>query len=281
MDYWMVSSRCLETFVSTHCIFGRFNLLGQVAVTSSIDFGLAGLVSTTAQVHSGYVGTPAKLLGIMAFILLSQVLVNLASVKKLRFMIYSSICLNAFGVISMIIAVLAMTQKHATARFVFSTYYDGTGSHDPEESDPKSGQSNPVPFDGWGTRASSAYVALIGILMSQYTILGFDASAHLCEETRRAVKDAPMGMLSAIGVSAVIGFFVIIGLLFSIQDFEQVRQAPLPVFRILTDSCGRNGGLVLMVLIMLCVWHCGLFSLVRPSAIISLCPMSDLTSHAD
>ena len=99
--------------------------------------------------------------------------------------------------------------------------------------------------------------------MSQYTILGYDASAHLCEETRKAVRDAPMGLLSAIAGSSVIGFFLIIALLFSIQDFDVVRTSPLPVLRILTDACGEGGGLVLMVLIMLCVWHCGLFSLVR------------------
>ena len=112
-------------------------------------------------------------------------------------------------------------------------------------------------------RASPAYVAVVGVLMSQYTILGFDASAHLCEETRKAVRDAPLGLLSAIAGSCVIGFFLILALLFSIQDFERVRRSQLPVLTILEDACGKQGGLVLMVLIMLCVWHCGLFSLVR------------------
>ncbi len=98
--------------------------------------------------------------------------------------------------------------------------------------------------------------------MSQYTILGFDASAHLCEETRKAVRDAPLGLLSAIAGSAVMGFILIIALLFSIQDFGDVLDAPQPVLKILIDACGEGGGLVLMILIMLCVWHCGLFSLV-------------------
>lgn len=87
-------------------------------------------------------------------------------------------------------------------------------------------------------------------------------SAHLCEETRRAVRDAPLGLLSASAASACLGFFVIVAMLFSIQDFDTVRENPLRIFQILTDACGRGGGLVLMVLIMLCVWHCGLFSLV-------------------
>jgi len=96
----------------------------------------------------------------------------------------------------------------------------------------------------------------------QYTLLGYDASAHLCEETRKAVRDAPVGLLSSIAASAAFGFFLLVSLLFSIQDFKKVRNAKQPVLQILTDACGTGGGLVLMVLIMLCIWHCGLFSLV-------------------
>ncbi|KAK4694344.1 choline transport protein, partial [Lecanoromycetidae sp. Uapishka_2] len=230
-------------------ITGWFNLLGQIAVTTGIDFGLANLISTTAEVSNGYKPSSGKTLGILAVVLVSHVVINLFSVRTLRYMIYTSIVLNTIGIFCLGIAVLAKAPSHQGAKFVFSTFYDGTGQGDV----------------GWSIRASPAYVAATGVLMSQYTILGFDASAHLCEETRKAVRDAPLGLLTAIGTSAVMGFFLIIALLFSIQDFETVRESPLPVLRILTDACGTGGGLVLMVLIMLCVWHCGLFSLTSNS----------------
>ena len=178
---------------------------------------------------------------------MSHVGLNLFSVRTLRYMIYTSICLHSVGVIALAIGVLAKAKSHQSAHFVFSTFYDGTGQDG---------------ADGWSLRASPAYLAAVGVLMSQYTILGYDASAHLCEETRKAVRDAPLGLLSSIVFSAVIGFFLIVALLFSIQDFSVVRDAKQPVLQILTDACGEAGGLVLMVLIMLCIWHCGLFSLV-------------------
>lgn len=231
-------------------ITGWFNLLGQIAVTTGIDFSLANLISTTAQVCNGYKPSSGKTLGILAVVLVSHVLLNLFSVRTLRYMIYTSIVLNTLGVSCLAIAVLAKAPTHQPGKFVFSTFYDGTGV---------GGQ------EGWSMRASPAYVAVVGVLMSQYTILGFDASAHLCEETRKAVRDAPLGLLSAIAGSSVIGFFLIIALLFSIQDFQAVRTSPLPVLKILTDACGEGGGLVLIVLIMLCVWHCGLFSLTSNS----------------
>ena len=37
------------------------------------------------------------------------------------------------------------------------------------------------------------YVFLIGLLMAQYTITGFDASAHMSEETAQASRMAPPG----------------------------------------------------------------------------------------
>lgn len=162
-------------------------------------------------------------------------------------MIYTSIGLNTLGVGCLAIVVLAKARTHQSAAFTFGKFFDGTGVDGP----------------GWSIRASPAYVAACGILMSQFTILGYDASAHLCEETRRAVRDAPIGLLSAIATSAGVGFFILLSLLFCIQDFEAVRTSPLPVLKILTDACGQSGGLVLMVLIMLCAWHCGLFSLVQ------------------
>ena len=228
-------------------ITGWFNLVGQIAVTTGIDFSLASLISTTAQVINGYNPSAGKTLGILAVVLTSHVALNLFSVRTLRYMIYTSIALNTIGVGCLAIAVLAKAPQHQTSEFVFSRFFDGTGIHGEE---------------GWSMRASPAYVAATGVLMSQYTILGFDASAHLCEETRKAVRDAPLGLLTAIAGSAVVGFILIIALLFSIQDFDAVRTAPQPVLKILIDACGEGGGLVLMVLIMLCVWHCGLFSLV-------------------
>lgn len=74
------------------------------------------------------------------------------------------------------IAILAKAPTHQSAKFVFATFYDGTGAD----------TENPV---GWSMRASPAYgnlkysqrfpvvltlhlVAICGVLMSQYTITG-------------------------------------------------------------------------------------------------------------
>ncbi|KAG8984327.1 hypothetical protein FRB95_001193 [Tulasnella sp. JGI-2019a] len=131
---------------------GWFNLLGQIAVTTGITFGLAGLISTTATIKTDYVPTPGKTLGIYAALLFSHAMINTFGVRILRYLNNTSILLHSLGVGCLAIAVLAKAPTHQSAKFVFATFYDGTG-------DP-----------GWSVRASPAYVAACGVLMSQYTI---------------------------------------------------------------------------------------------------------------
>lgn len=226
-------------------ITGWFNFLGQVAVTTGITFGCANLISTLATVKGGFVPTPGKIIGIYAGLLISHGLINTFGVHILRYLNNSSVIFHSLGVTAFAIAVVAKAPTHQPASFVFSTFYDGTG-------DP-----------GWATRASPAYVACIGTLMAQYTITGYDASAHLSEETRHASRSAPIGVLTSIGVSAVFGFFLLLCLLFSIQDFDTTVTSSVgqPVLQILLDIFGEDGAIVLFTLVILCVWHCGLFSL--------------------
>ena len=233
-------------------ISARFNLLGQVAVTTGITFGCAGLISTTATVQSSYTPTAAKTIGIYAALLVSHTLVNSFGVKFLRYLNDTSVVLHSIGVSCFAIAVLAKAPTHQSAKFVFATFYDGTGETGSE---------------GWSMRASPAYVAVCGILMAQYTITGYDASAHLSEETNNASWNAPLGVLMSVGVSAVFGFFLIISLLFSIQDFANTVGSPVgqPVTQILIDIFGPKGAIALMTLIICCVWHAGLFSLTSNS----------------
>ena len=233
-------------------ITGWFNFLGQVAVTTGITFGLAGLISTLATVKSDYEPTPAKTIGIYAALLVSHGLINTFGVRILRYLNNTSIALHSLGIFAFAVAIVAAAPTHQSASFVFASFNDGTGVD---------------PSPGWSVRASPAYVAVIGLLMAQYTITGFDASAHMSEETRNADRSAPYGVLMSVGVSAIFGWFLILCLLFSIQDLDNTINSPLaqPVLQILVDIFGPDGAIVLFTLLIICVWHCGLFSLTSNS----------------
>ncbi|CAL1372556.1 unnamed protein product [Linum trigynum] len=52
------------------------------------------------------------------------------------------------------------------------------------------------------------YFFVLGLLMSQYTLTGYDASAHMTEETKSADKNGPKGTISSIGISVIFGYAI-------------------------------------------------------------------------
>jgi len=172
-------------------------------------------------------------------------------VRILKYLNTVSVWWHAIGTTSLVIAILATAPKHQSGKFVFRTFIDGTG----------------VDGVGWSQRASPAYVAVIGVLLAQYTMTGFDASAHMTEETRNAAMSGPIGIITAIGVSAILGWFLLLGLLFSIQDYDTTVASPTgqPVTQIFLDTVGEKGAIVLMVIIIGAMFFCGTFSITSNS----------------
>ena len=71
----------------------------------------------------------------------------------------------------------------------------------------------------------------------------------MTEETHNAAMSGAIGIITAIGVSAILGWFLILGLLFSIQDYGMTVASPTgqPVTQIFLDTVGKKGAIVLMV----------------------------------
>lgn len=81
------------------------------------------------------------------------------------------------------ITILAKAPSHQPAKFVFTEFYNGSG---------------------W---PSSGYVAVIGILQAQFTLTGYDSSAHMSEETKNAEISGPVGMTMAVAGNFFFGIF--------------------------------------------------------------------------
>ncbi|BGP56224.1 hypothetical protein JCM8202_005773 [Rhodotorula sphaerocarpa] len=227
---------------------GWYNCLGQVSVTTGISFGNAGLIAAIASQY-GFVATPARLVGITAGLLVFGGIINSLGITVLAWVNRFSVALHSCGVFAICVALLVKAPTHRTAAEVFASFSDAT---------------NATPSDvTWSVRASPVYVALTGILLSQFTITGFDASAHMAEETKDAGRAAPKGVIMSVGVSFVFGAFYLFSLLFCIQDFEQTRASPTgqPVIQIMSDVFGRDGGTAAMAVIVACVTLCGTCSL--------------------
>lgn len=78
--------------------------------------------------------------------------------------------------------------------------------------------------------------------MSQYSLYGFDAAAHLTEETKGADRTGPVAILGSIGFFSIFGYCLLLSLTFSIQDparlfdADTVTGGTYPVAQILWDA---------------------------------------------
>ncbi|KAJ8091672.1 polyamine transporter tpo5 [Marasmius tenuissimus] len=245
--FWAAMLSPAESAAITSWITGWFNLLGQVAVTTGISFGCATFLSTVCTFKTGFVPNEKTQIGVYAAVLFTQGMINTFGVRILHVLNNISVWWHAVGTFSLVVAILAKAPTHQSAHFVFQTFIDGTG--------------------GWAERASPAYVAVIGILISQYTLTGFDASAHMTEETRNAAMSGSLGIIMAIGVSAILGWYLMLGLLFSIQDLDRTLDSETgqPVAQIFLDTVGVNGAIVLMVIVIGAMFMCGTFSVTSNS----------------
>jgi len=89
----------------------RFNVLGQVAVTTGITFGCAALISTTATVNSGYTPSAGKTIGIYAALLIPHASVNGFGVSFPIYLNSTSIILSSVDINYFTIAILAKVQS--------------------------------------------------------------------------------------------------------------------------------------------------------------------------
>src|SRR6201999_4244793 len=120
---------------------------------------------------------------------------------------------------------------------------------------------------GWG---STIYVAALGLLLAQYTFTGYDASAHMTEETKNAAKAGPRGIVMSIVVSLIAGWVLLIGLTFAIGNYEAERTADIgvPPAQIFIDAAGRSLGIMLLVIVVVAQLFCGLASVAANSRMI-------------
>jgi amino acid transporter len=68
------------------------------------------------------------------------------------------------------------------------------------------------------------YVLPLGFLLTQYTITGFDASAHISEETHGAEDAAPKGVWRSVFYSALIGWVLLLAITFAATDVDAIND---------------------------------------------------------
>jgi amino acid permease (GABA permease) len=223
---------------------GWFNFLGQVAVTAGIDFGAAFFLNALLDIQWNFDTRPWHTIVLFAAILVLHGLLNSFGVRLVALLNNVSVWWHIVGVLLIVGALAFAPSHHQSASFVFTRYVNNTG------------------WSSW------LYVVLLGLLLAQYTFTGYDASAHMTEETRSAAVAGPRGIVMSIIVSLVAGWVLLIGVTFAIQNYTTEAGATVPPAQIFIDAVGDAGGKLLLVVVIVAQLFCGMSSVTANSRMI-------------
>lgn len=111
------------------------------------------------------------------------------------------------------------------------------------------------------------YAFLIGLLMAQYTYTGFDASAHVAEETIQAHTEAPKGIVRSVWVSILAGWVLLVAVTAAIQNYDTTlgTDIGLPPAQIFIDAAGHTLGSFLLFIAAVAQFFCGMASVTANS----------------
>jgi len=211
------------------------NIFGLIAAQAGINYSCAQFILPFLGVAS----TPQNLFLMFAFILLTQGLLNHYGVKLVSILNDFSVTVHIAGVVILVAALMWLAPKQPV-----SFLFQGVNSN---------GRS----FYWW------AFV--LGLLQAQWTYTGFDASAHLAEETEDPRRRAPWGIVLSVAVSGVVGYLLLIALTLAIRSIPGALTAKdaegnaIPaVIAILGGALGAKAGNAMSALASMAMWFCGL-----------------------
>src|SRR3954454_24947738 len=228
---------------------GWFNLIGLVAVVASVDYGAATFLNVVLGLYGVDIGVIdfgdsahvlAEVFVLFAVILGIHALINIYSSPLVALFNNVSVGWHVLGV-AVIVAVLAFVpDTHQSADFVFTA------------------RNN---LNGFSDGMYWYYVLPLGFLLTMYTVTGYDASAHVSEETHDAEMAAARGIWQSVFYSAIIGWFVLLAITFAATDTKAASGGAIPIFQ----SAMSAGAAELVILIstigqffcgMACVTSC-------------------------
>ncbi len=260
---------------------GWFNLIGQIGITAGIAYGAA--VTLDVLLHAWFPGIPATpgsvagidpatqwtTLLIYAIILALVAMLNIFGVRLVALLNDVSVWWHIVGVILIVVGVVGATiaaqqfnpGAGGVAPAVQVTGHAVHGLNSGSTLFSVNSVFNLTGFPIW-------YAFLLSLLLAQYTYTGYDASAHMTEETIGAATRAPWGVVMSVVVSAVAGYALLMGLLAAAPDLAASYSFVNPVLYILESRLSFVLGTLLFAVIFVAQFFCSMSSVTSNSRMI-------------
>jgi len=214
---------------------GWLNLIGLIAILASVAYGSATFLDLTLGTFSqtwldGYSLTRTFIMFLVILVIVA--VINIFSSHLLAVINNISVWWHVFGAAAVIVILWALPEQHASFSTVFATTVNNTG------------------FFGGSTSGLTflLFVLPMSAILTQYTITGYDASAHLSEETKGAAHHAAKGIWRSIFYSAIGGWILLLSFLFAVQDVDGVTAGGGAVATIFSQALTQKWMAVVLLI---------------------------------
>ena len=190
-----------------------------------------------------------------------------------------SVWWHVFGVLVVMLVIVFIPDKHTS----FSSLFSWTDSTQALTVDGTAATGGFVNYSGFSTSpipivGITAYIFLIGLLLAQYTLTGYDASAHMTEETHDAAVSGPRGIWKSVVISVIFGYILLLAVNYAIPPdggylaalgfqypITANLAAPVAIFQ---QSLGDTWAIFVFLIVIGAQFFCGMASVTANSRMI-------------
>jgi amino acid transporter len=255
------------------------NLIGQFAIVAGIDYAAAGFINATivdkllgGTFNTVLFGPINGQLVTMGVILAIQLALNIAGINLVALLNQVSVWWHIVIVAVVVVLIFLAGKPDQSGLTLFQIQpLDQGGSWD-----------NNLGFVHLLYGPATSYPLILAfffsLLLANWTYTGYDASAHVAEETVGARMASAWGVFLSVAVSAVVGYIFLVALTTHLPNLSALFPADLStadpatysqyyfgggvaVIDILVYNLGTFVGGLLSAGIAIAMWFCGLASL--------------------
>jgi len=196
---------------------GWFNLIGLVGVVASVVYASAQFANALLGLYGldlGFVNfgdaehVLVETFALFVLFLGIHALINIFSSPLVARFTNISVGWHVLGVAVIIGILVLVPEDHASADFVFTETFNNSGFF--------GGETGGIGF--------LFYVLPLGFLLTMYTQTGYDASAHVSEETKGAALGAAKGVWRSVFWAGAIGWLVLLAITFAAANPDFVND---------------------------------------------------------
>jgi len=210
---------------------GCFSLLGWLACTAGIEFGMSMFLASYLGFNPENFKT---VISITVFVVLLHSLINIFGIRIVAWFDDLSVNLHIIGVLVLAVLLLIFGRNNSPEMMLH------------------------VPHFAQGTFYFNFLQAL---LMSAWTLTAFDASANVSEESINPSKVVPLGMIYAVLCSLVLGSLLLFSLNLALPDVQETLSSETPAsLYVIRQALGPTISRFIILFVLLAQFAAGLSS---------------------